>query len=165
MIPAMIAAASETQPRPAAEATGAPGRGEWLAALGIGLFALVLRLLHLQQVRANDPFFDRPSVDPRVYHEWALRIAGGEWLGDEPFFMAPLYPYFLGSLYGLFGPGFLAPRIVHTVLGALTCVLVWRLARELFDRRVALLAGALTAVYSMLIFYEGQKPVRIDSNS
>jgi tetratricopeptide (TPR) repeat protein len=34
-------------------------------------------------------------------------------------------------------------------------VLVWRLAREVFDRRVALLAGAMAAVYSMLIFYEG----------
>jgi 4-amino-4-deoxy-L-arabinose transferase-like glycosyltransferase len=155
MIRTMVVAAPQTQPRTAADATDAPGRCEWLAALGIGLFALVLRLLHLQQIRANDPFFDRPSVDPRVYHEWALRIAGGDWLGDEPFFMAPLYAYFLGSLYWLFGPDFLTPRIVHAVLGALTCVLVWRLARELFDHRVALLAGALTAAYSMLIFYEG----------
>lgn len=155
MIPGMVAEAGEGGPSAAAEPARAVTRGEWLAAVGIGFFALVLRLLHLQQIRANDPFFDRPSVDPRVYHEWALRIAGGEWLGNEPFFMAPLYPYFLATLYGIFGPSFLVSRIVHAVLGALTCVLVWRVAREFFDRRVALLAAAITAVYSMLIFYEG----------
>ncbi|MDH3214479.1 MAG: glycosyltransferase family 39 protein, partial [Myxococcales bacterium] len=155
MIGPVVAVAAESAGGAAVGPARAPTRGERLAVAGIGIFALVLRLLHVQQIRANDPFFDRPSVDPRFYHEWALRIAGGDWWGDGPFFMAPLYPYFLGSLYRVFGPSFLVPRLVHAVLGALTCVLVWRLAREFFDRRVALLAGALTAVYSMLIFYEG----------
>jgi 4-amino-4-deoxy-L-arabinose transferase-like glycosyltransferase len=132
-----------------------PGRTEWLAAAGIGLLGLVLRLAHLQQIRANDPFFDRPSVDARVYHEWAIQIAGGQWLGDEPFFMAPLYPYFLSGIYWIFGPSFLVPRLVHCLLGAATCVLVWRLAREFFDHRVSLLAGGLAAFYSMFLFYEG----------
>ena len=132
-----------------------PGRTEWFAAAGIGLLGLVLRLAHLQQIRANDPFFDRPSVDGRVYHEWAIQIAGGQWLGEEPFFMAPLYPYFLSGIYWVFGPSFLVPRLVHCLLGAATCVLVWRLAREFFDRRVSLLSGALAAFYSMFLFYEG----------
>ena len=132
-----------------------PGREEWLAAAGIALLGLVLRLAHLQQIRAHDPFFDRPSVDARVYHEWALQIAGGPWLGHEPFFMAPLYPYFLSWVYGIFGPSFLVARLVHCLLGTVTCVLVWRLAREFFDRRVSLLAGFLVAFYSMFLFYEG----------
>jgi 4-amino-4-deoxy-L-arabinose transferase-like glycosyltransferase len=155
MLRSVVAEAAKGPARAAAGPRSGPTRGEWLAVAGIGLFALALRLLHLQQIRVHDPFFDRPSVDPRFYHEWALQIAGGDWLGDAPFFMAPLYPYFLGALYRIFGPSFLVPRLVNVVLGALTCVLVWRLAREFFDRRVALLASGLTAVYGMAIFYEG----------
>jgi 4-amino-4-deoxy-L-arabinose transferase-like glycosyltransferase len=132
-----------------------PSRREWLGVAGLFLFALGLRLLNLQQIRAHDPFFALPSVDPRMYHEWAVRIAGGEWLGDAVFFLAPLYAYFLALVYVLFGPSFLAAKLVQCAIGSLTCVLVWRLAREVFDRRVAMLAGAMAAVYSMLIFYEG----------
>ena len=33
------------------------------------------------------------------------RIAAGDWLGGEVFYQSPLYPYFLGALYTLFGDG------------------------------------------------------------
>jgi hypothetical protein len=103
-----------------------PSRREWLAVAGLFLFALGLRLLNLQQIRANDPFFALPSVDPRMYHEWALRIAGGEWMGDAVFFLAPLYAYFLALVYAACGPSFLAAKLVQCAIGSLTCVLVWR---------------------------------------
>jgi 4-amino-4-deoxy-L-arabinose transferase-like glycosyltransferase len=128
---------------------------EWLDAAAIFAVALVLRLLHLQQIHANDPFFTLPSVDPRVYHEWAIAISQGEWLGDEVFFLGPLYPYFLGLVYALVGPSLLIVKAIHCLIGAGSCVLTWVLARHFFDRRVALLAGATTALYGMLIFYEG----------
>jgi 4-amino-4-deoxy-L-arabinose transferase-like glycosyltransferase len=132
-----------------------PSTGEGFAVAGIFLSALLLRLLHLRQIRLHDPFFSLPSVDPRHYHEWALRIQAGDWLGDGVFFMAPLYPYTLGLLYSVAGPQLLAAHLLNCFLGAVTCVLVWGLAREFFDRRVSLLAAALTAFYSMLVFYGG----------
>lgn len=135
--------------------TDSPKKWEWGAVAGIFFFALALRLCNLQQIFANDPFFELPAVDPLFYHRWALRIAAGDWLGEGVFLQGPLYPYLLGILYRLFGSGFLLPRLLQCLLGSVTCVLVWRLARELFDRRVALLAGVMTAVYSTLIFYEG----------
>jgi 4-amino-4-deoxy-L-arabinose transferase-like glycosyltransferase len=150
MIGRMSADATRTGPPPAPGST----QGERLAVAGLFLSAFLLRLMHLQQLRAHDPFFGLPSVDPRLYHEWAQAI-GGDFLGSAPFFMAPLYPYTLALLYAVTGPDLLAARLLNCLLGALTCVLVWRLAREFFDRRVALLAGALIALYSMLIFYEG----------
>ena len=39
--------------------------------------ALGIRLLHAQQVTANDPFWDQPSVDSQVYVEWAKQLAAG----------------------------------------------------------------------------------------
>jgi len=119
------------------------------------LLALAVRLLHLQQIEQNDPFFALPSVDPRMYHEWALRISQGEWLGDEVFYLGPLYPYTLGLLYSLFGPSFLIAKGFQSVLGAATCVGVFALTREVFDRRAAILAGIMAAGYGMLIFYAG----------
>ena len=132
-----------------------PERSEVNTVIGIFCFAFALRLLNFQQIRANDPFFSMPSVDPRFYHEWATRIAEGDWLGEGVFLQGPLYPYLLGSLYTLTGPNLVIPRLLQCLLGAFTCVLVWRLARDVFDRRVALLAAGMTSIYSMSIFYEG----------
>jgi len=132
-----------------------PTRAEWLGVAVLFFFALGLRLLHLAELRAHDPFFELPSVDPRMYHLWALEILGGDWLGDRVFLNGPLYPYFLAGVYAVAGPSLLAAKAAQCVVGALSCVLVWAVSRRVFDRRVALLAGAITAVYEMLVFYEG----------
>lgn len=117
--------------------------------------ALALRLLHVQQLVANDPFYSQPSVDSLVYRDWALRIAGGDWLGSEPFFLSPLYGYLLASVYWLAGPGHFWPLVLNAALGAGACALVYFLAARLFDRRVAVVAAVLAATYRMEIFYEG----------
>jgi len=117
--------------------------------------ALTLRLLNLQQVVANDPFYSQPSVDSLVYRDWALRIAGGDWLGSEPFFLSPLYGYLLAVVYWIAGPSHFWPLALNAVLGAGACALVFLIASKLFDRRVAIIAAALAATYPMEIFYEG----------
>jgi 4-amino-4-deoxy-L-arabinose transferase-like glycosyltransferase len=129
------------------------GREKLVIAL-IALVALALRLWHLWQVSENDPFFHNPSVDPKVYHEWAMRIADGEWLGQEVFFLSPLYPYFLGVIYWIAGPSLLVAKLVQVVLGAVDCVLVYLIARQVFGHAVAAVAGLVLAVYSMSIFYD-----------
>ncbi|MDP6980926.1 MAG: glycosyltransferase family 39 protein [Myxococcota bacterium] len=132
-----------------------PEQQEWLAIAGIWFVAIMLRLFHLLAIRQHDPFFFQPAVDPRFYHEWATRIAAGDWLGSGVFLQGPLYPYLLSLLYRVTGPDLFWPRFVNAVMGSLACVLVWWIARSLFDRRVALLAAALVALHGMFIFYEG----------
>ena len=132
-----------------------PWRAEWFGALVVFSLALVLRSLHYQQLCAHDPFFTLPSVDERMYHEWALAISSGDWLGDRIFLNGPLYPYFLAALYQIFGPGLAIAKAAQVLMGSGSCVLVWVLARRLFDARVALIAGVASAVYGMSIFYEG----------
>lgn len=117
--------------------------------------ALALRLLNLQQVVANDPFYSQPSVDSLVYRDWALRIAGGDWLGSEPFFLSPLYGYLLAAVYAIAGPGHFWPLVLNALLGAGACALVFVLAARLFDRRVAVVSTVFAAAYPMEIFYEG----------
>ena len=115
----------------------------------------MLRFLHLLEIRANDPFFFAPSVDPLFYHKWASRIASGDWLGQGVFLQGPLYPYLLSLLYSVTGPNLFWPRFANAILGSFVCVLVWWIARPIFGRRVALLASAISAVYGMFIFYGG----------
>src|SRR5437899_7258072 len=72
------------------------------AALAIFAVALTLRLIHIWQIRQS-PFFNVLIGDARGYDEWAQQIAGGDWIGHDVFYQAPLYPYFLGSIYWLAG--------------------------------------------------------------
>jgi 4-amino-4-deoxy-L-arabinose transferase-like glycosyltransferase len=133
----------------------APDQNElrWIA--GIWFVAVMLRFANLLEIRDNDPFFRQPSVDPLFYHRWAVEISQGDWLGEGVFLQGPLFPYLLSLLYGLIGPNFFASRFINCIIGSLVCVLVWLVARRLFDRRVALLAAAMAGLYSMFIFYEG----------
>jgi len=127
-----------------------------VALLGlVCLVAAVLRIAHLVQIAENDPFFTVPAVDGRLYDAWAQRIAQGQLMTDHVLFLGPLYPYFMALVYAIAGPSQLALKAVQCGLGVATCALVAVLAREHFDRRVALVAAAIAALYPMLIFYGG----------
>jgi tetratricopeptide (TPR) repeat protein len=125
-----------------------------VTSLGIFAIALVVRLVYLLQLRAS-PYFPFYIGDARGYHDWAQRIAAGDWLGQEVFYQAPLYPYFLGSLYALFTDDILFVRICQAILGSLGCVLLADTARRLFSARAGVLAGLMMALYAPAIFFDG----------
>jgi Flp pilus assembly protein TadD len=118
----------------------------WLAALG-------LRALYVQQI-ADAPFFDLRLGDAESYHLWARRIAGGDWLGSDVFYQAPLYPYVLACIYGTLGESALIVRVVQAALGAASCTLLAAAGMSLFGR-TGLLAGLALAVYPPAIFLDG----------
>lgn len=122
---------------------------------GIFILALVLRLFHLQQIKSHDPFFALPSVDPRVYHAWAVEISEGNWLGTEVFFNSPLYPYFLAVIYKIFGQSFFVAKLIQFLMGSFSCLLIYLLAKRIFNPKVGLVAGVMAALYVMSLFYEG----------
>jgi len=130
-------------------------RGEKLAAAAVFTLAAILRLLHLREIRLHDPFFALPSTQERLVQQWAIEIANGGWWGQGAFVHAPLYPYFLGLVYSVFGSGIAVALVANALLGALSCVLIVVVGRRYFGPRVALLAGALYALDSMAIFYAG----------
>ena len=89
------------------------GLRPWFALAIFGV-ALLVRLVHVWQLRAS-PFFSLLMGDSRGYDEWARRIAGGDWLGHEVFYQAPLYPYLLGLIYAVGGRHLLLVRLVQAV--------------------------------------------------
>ncbi len=139
--------------------TGAPrylrtlaGR-PWFLPAAIFLVALLLRVIYVVQVR-HTPFFQTLGLDAKFYDAWARRIVAGA--GErEAFFMSPLYPYFLAAIYRLFGRDLLLVRLIQSGVGAASAVLVHSIARQVFDRRIAAIAGFTAACYGAFIFYDG----------
>lgn len=132
---------------------GSPRRGP--GALGLVLsLAAILRLAHWAAVR-DAPFFSRLAMDSQEYDRWARAIAAGDWLGTEPFFQAPLYPYLLATVYRLGG----SLDAVYLLQIAAAVAGLWALARagrELGGERLGVVAAALGALYQPFWFYDVQ---------
>ena len=124
-----------------------------LTALAIFAVAFVIRLIHVREISAA-PFFTLLMGDSRAYDEWARRIAGGEWLGHEVFYQAPLYPYFLGVVYKTIGRDLFTIRVVQIAIGAASCALLFLAGARQFSYRVGVAAGAILALWAPAIFFD-----------
>ena len=72
------------------------------------------------------------------------------------FFVDPLYPYFLGAVYALFGHNLLLVRLLQAAIGVGTVGLVRHLGRRLDDGAIGNGAALLYAVYGPAIFNEAE---------
>lgn len=131
------------------------GSGAWRDALILFSVAMALRLLYFLQYRRS-PFYDFLHLDPLYYHEWASRVAAGDWLGREVFEQSPLYPYLLAIYLVLFGKDLTLLRLLQFAIGAATVVLTYFLGRRIFGRASAVVAALAAALYGPFLFYEGQ---------
>jgi tetratricopeptide (TPR) repeat protein len=122
-----------------------------LAAIAGSAFAL--RLAHLFAL-SRSPFYPHQLGDSAGYSAWAERLAGGDWLGNEVFYQAPLYPYFLGVVYALGGASWWTPRLIQCALGALACALVAAGTAQRFGRAAGLAAGLCLALCAPAIFFD-----------
>jgi tetratricopeptide (TPR) repeat protein len=128
-------------------------RGRCGAYAFLWVLALALRGIFLWQIR-NADVFGLLMGDAESYDAWAQEIAGGNWLGTGVFFQAPLYPYFIGAIYTLFGRSLLALTLVQVAIGATSCVLLARAGRSFFPGNTGFLAGLLLAIYPVAIFFD-----------
>ncbi len=119
------------------------------------VLALLARTVYLY-FWVQSPYYGVPLLDEQYHHNWALRLAQGLGYEAKPFFRAPLYPYFLGLVYRLFGSEPLAPRLVQALIGSASALLTFALAYRLFGRIPAILAGIIAALYPVWIFFDGE---------
>jgi len=135
--------------------SSAESKARTLAVLaGVFAIALCVRLLHVAALY-DSPFFHFMLGDAHTYDAWGLDLAAGNWLGQEVFYQAPLYPYFLGIVYATFGHDYLALRLVQALLGAGACALLARAGWMLFGKSAGIASGILLALYAPAIFFDG----------
>ena len=120
------------------------------ALLLVGAF---LRLGHVLAIRGA-PWLQHLQLDHRIYDEWGQRIAAGDWVGSQAYFVDPLYAYFLGTIYAIVGHRPVVVLLVQALLGVGTCYLACLLGRRVFGPRVGALACLLMVVYAPAIYYE-----------
>ncbi|HQP93847.1 MAG TPA: hypothetical protein PK570_07825, partial [Thermoanaerobaculia bacterium] len=116
--------------------------------------AAALRLLHWAAV-GRLPFVDQLVLDSAEYDRWARTLAAGDWLGSEPFFQAPLYPYLIGLVYRLAA----TPHAVYLLQIAAAVAGLWCLARagaRLADEWTGLAAAALAGLYAPFVLHDVQ---------
>ena len=135
------------------QSTAAGPQFGWSAAAAIFVLALAVRLIHVWQIR-NAPFFRVLMGDSRAYDEWAQQIALGDWLGRDVFYQAPLYPYFLGTVYAIAGRDLLLVRLAQAIVGSLSCVLLGLAGARVFSPRTGVIAGLGLALYAPAIFFD-----------
>lgn len=131
-----------------AESSERRDRNRW--SLSVFALALALRSLALWQL-SGSVLLDTIIGDARNYDLWARRLAGGDWLGSEVFYQAPLYPYFLGVVYSLFGEEVLLARCLQIVIGAASCALLAQAGWRFLSKPVGIAAGLLLACYAPAI--------------
>ncbi|MBN1446034.1 MAG: glycosyltransferase family 39 protein [Candidatus Omnitrophica bacterium] len=126
----------------------------------IFLFALLLRIGFIMMLDN--------TVD--VWGDWwdelGLKIAGGQgfWVnnpyfkGGTPFYSwrPPGFPFFLAGIYSVFGHSYLAAKIGLALLSALSCILLFFIASDVFDSdKAGTWCAVIYAVYPPSIFWTG----------
>jgi 4-amino-4-deoxy-L-arabinose transferase-like glycosyltransferase len=131
-------------------------RRMWHVALG-ALFALALAVRWAYNLTVARDYV--PQHDAAIYVALARHIVRwGCYCVDAPgqptTYRPPVFPLFLAGVNLLGGTSSLAMRLALSVVGALTCVVVALIARELFGARVGLLAGLIAATYPQLFLFD-----------
>jgi Flp pilus assembly protein TadD len=126
-------------------------------ATALFLLALILRLIYLAEIR-DTPYFHTLILDAEEYDYLAQTLLAGNRLSApsaQTYVHGPLYPL-LWALLKLVGTGHLGMRLLQAVLGALSCALIYTIARRFFAAPTPLLAGLLAAGYWPFIVYNGE---------
>jgi 4-amino-4-deoxy-L-arabinose transferase-like glycosyltransferase len=93
--------------------------------------------------------------DEKEFVDVARRLAGGEGYVSSSFRANPCLPVYLSAVFRMFGDHYVAARIGQAIMGALTCVLIYRLGWRLAGRPVGLLSGLFLAFYPPHIYLAG----------
>jgi len=108
--------------------------------------------------------FEFEAADSTFYHESGL--LGAALIRNGTFniveFMSWVdlsdrgYPFYLSLIYYITGDSIIGTRLIKALIGAFTCVLVYRLAKRTFDNpAIAKIAGVLCMLMPNLIYYCG----------
>ncbi|MEA1927594.1 MAG: glycosyltransferase family 39 protein, partial [Candidatus Auribacterota bacterium] len=129
------------------------------------ILALTLRIIYLGEIK-DTPGFSHPGLDGAYHIYWARGMATGDWSNFQgredpmiyryPYYRPPGYAYFLSLVYLACGMTPLWSRVAQIVLGLGSILLLYSLARRIFDNITGLLSALMLSIYWIFIYYEGE---------
>ena len=108
--------------------------------------------------------FEFEAADSIFYHESGLLGASSMRNGTFNIveFMSGVelsdrgYPFYLSLIYYITGDSIIVTRLIKALIGAFTCILIYRLTKRIFDNpAIARIAGILCMLMPNLIYYCG----------
>jgi len=129
----------------------------------IFMLALIVRWVYLREIQYTDAF---PLLlgDAQLFDVWAREIAAGNWAGDQVFFNAPLYPYFLAGIYSVFGRDLIFPQPTPTPSGAEVIAEMQDRWQELAPMPAARTGLAATAYDGNIYAIAGEGPAGVSGS-
>lgn len=118
------------------------------------VLALLVRVMYFKDYKNTEAYPILPYSDGYSYFLWAKDISSGDIWGSSAFMKWPLYAYFLGFLFKIFGSSVTLVYALQFVLGAINCVLVYFIAKVIFNEKIATLAALFCVWYAVFIFYD-----------
>lgn len=127
----------------------------YLPAVGVFCCALVVRVVYNMTVAKgyipeyDAIFYNTIAIHLNTEHCYCLQS------NVPDFDRAPLWPFLIAALYAILGFHNLSARLFLCLLGSCTCLLTYFLARDVFNRKIALVVGIIAALYPGLFIYDG----------
>ena len=127
----------------------------YLPALGIFCLALFIRLIYNATVGKGYV----AAYDSAVYQQIAIHLLNEHCFclipGASTVGRAPLWPAIIAGIFAVFGDKNLFVRLFLCLIGSGTCVLVALFSRDIFGKRIGIIAGIIAALYPGLFLYDG----------
>lgn len=121
---------------------------------GLLLIGLTLRLIFLSQIKNNDPnFLHFEGTDAGSYDALGMEVLNGT-LAKTPYAFNPLYFYFLALIYLFVEHEPLKVVLIQMFIGLGTCLLVYLMAKQLFNKTIGLLSAGICSLYGAFMVYE-----------
>ncbi len=125
-----------------------------LTLAAIFLLAWIWRALYLQRL-SHTLLAGDLTEDARTYWVWSELLIRNGFMGKNPFFLGPLYPYTLALLRLVLGDSIGGVLQIQSLWGAAACVLLADAARRLTRPAVGLAIGFVIALHPMAVFFDG----------
>jgi 4-amino-4-deoxy-L-arabinose transferase-like glycosyltransferase len=114
--------------------------------------------------RINTKDYRNPygNVSPdfnQCYDPYAQSLLLGKGFADREgkptAFVAPLYSVFLALIYSIWGRSLDIIRLSQIILDIFSCLLIFNIAGEMFNKRVAIFASLFYSIYPLLVYQTG----------
>jgi len=120
----------------------------------IFIFALLIRLVYVLFFVPKN--FENIYPDSNTFNTIALNIIENKefsLIKGKPLAQDPFYPFSLSIIYFIFGHSHIIVLIIQCILSSLICILIYEIAKKIFNEKVALFSSFFASIYPFFIYY------------